>query len=145
MSKVIPFAATGQPTNIIPLAGNSALPKQAQAVLDFVRDYISSSGFSPSYREIGNAVCLSPSNVSRHLELLMTRGYLVYETKKPRSIRLCTPASDYEAVLWVALADVVKAAADLRNADPDRRARGQRAIDRAARLLELRSDYGPAA
>lgn len=144
MSKVIPFQPTTTPANIIPL-GNMALPTQAQATLTYCRDFITANGFSPSLREIGAAVCLSPSNVKRYLEMLMLKGYLTYTPKQPRSIRLCTPASDYEAVLWVALADLVKASRDLHSTDTARRLKAHKALDRAARLLELRSDYGPAA
>ncbi len=55
----------------------SALPERQQRILAMIRDWVVRYGYSPSTREIGDAVGLrSSSTVSRHLASLEERGYL---------------------------------------------------------------------
>ncbi|ANZ41326.1 repressor LexA [Lentzea guizhouensis] len=55
----------------------SVLPERQQKILVAIRDWVVEHGYSPSTREIGDAVGLrSSSSVSRHLAALEDRGFL---------------------------------------------------------------------
>ena len=61
-------------------------------ILNFVRTTVSTRGFSPSIREIGDAVGLSSSStVHSHLRSLQVQGYINRQASTPRGIELCTP------------------------------------------------------
>ena len=67
----------------------NALPRRASEVLDFIRDTITSDRYSPSVREIGEALGLkSPSNVHRYLNLLEEQGFISRADNSARSIQL---------------------------------------------------------
>ena len=55
-------------------------------IYKFIRSYFSEHGFSPSIREIGNAVFMSRSAVQRHLLKMQELGYLTMTPRTPRSI-----------------------------------------------------------
>lgn len=55
----------------------SALPERQQRILVVIRDWVVQHGYSPSARQIGDAVGLrSSSTVSRHLAALEDKGFL---------------------------------------------------------------------
>ncbi|ADJ45260.1 LexA family transcriptional regulator [Amycolatopsis mediterranei S699] len=55
----------------------SALPERQQRILVAIRDWVVRYGYSPSTRELGEAVGLqSPSSVSKHLASLEDKGFL---------------------------------------------------------------------
>lgn len=55
----------------------SALPERQQRILVTIRDWVVEHGYSPSTREIGDAVGLrSSSSVSKHLASLEDKGFL---------------------------------------------------------------------
>ncbi|MFC7614487.1 transcriptional repressor LexA [Actinokineospora soli] len=55
----------------------STLPLRQQQILAVVRDWVVEHGYSPSTRQIGDAVGLrSTSSVSKHLAVLEERGFL---------------------------------------------------------------------
>ncbi|MEU8632089.1 transcriptional repressor LexA [Amycolatopsis sp. NPDC048633] len=55
----------------------SALPERQQKILVAIRDWVVGHGYSPSTREIGEAVGLqSTSSVSKHLASLEDKGFL---------------------------------------------------------------------
>ncbi|WP_043833424.1 MULTISPECIES: transcriptional repressor LexA [Amycolatopsis] len=55
----------------------SALPERQQRILATIRDWVGRHGYSPSTREIGEAVGLrSTSSVSKHLAALEDKGFL---------------------------------------------------------------------
>ena len=55
----------------------SVLPERQQKILVAIRDWVVEHGYSPSTREIGDAVGLrSSSSVSRHLTALEDKGFL---------------------------------------------------------------------
>lgn len=60
---------------------------QMQKALDFIEGYIASKGYSPSYREIADALGLrSPSGAYRLVEGLSERGKVSILPRKSRSI-----------------------------------------------------------
>jgi repressor LexA len=55
----------------------STLPERQQRILAAIRDWVVEHGYSPSTRQIGDAVGLrSTSSVSKHLTALEDKGYL---------------------------------------------------------------------
>ena len=69
--------------------GTKPLTSQQKKVLECVDDHIRSEGFSPSLREIGQAVGLVNVNAVRgHLTALERKGYIERQADKARSIRL---------------------------------------------------------
>ncbi|NUT95526.1 MAG: transcriptional repressor LexA [Saccharothrix sp.] len=55
----------------------SALPERQQRILVAIRDWVGEHGYSPSTRQIGDAVGLkSSSSVSKHLTALEDKGFL---------------------------------------------------------------------
>ncbi|GLZ35160.1 LexA repressor [Lentzea sp. NBRC 105346] len=55
----------------------ASLPERQQHILVAIRDWVVRHGYSPSTREIGEAVGLkSPSTVSKHLAALEDKGFL---------------------------------------------------------------------
>jgi repressor LexA len=85
----------------------SALPHRQQEILATIRDWVVRYGYSPSTREIGDAVGLkSSSTVSKHLTSLEDKGFLRRSTtmSRPIDVRLFLrssapqPAEDSVAV-----------------------------------------------
>ncbi|MDT8914726.1 transcriptional repressor LexA [Amycolatopsis sp. PS_44_ISF1] len=69
----------------------SSLPRRQQQILVTIRDWVVRHGYSPSTREIGEAVGLrSSSSVSRHLASLEDKGFLRRGTtvSRPIDVRL---------------------------------------------------------
>lgn len=65
------------------------MSKRVQQIYDYVADHISSRGYPPSVREIGDAVGLkSPSTVHMHLKTLEELGLIRRDPNKPRTIEL---------------------------------------------------------
>ncbi|WP_199433977.1 transcriptional repressor LexA [Qaidamihabitans albus] len=65
----------------------SALPQRQQRILATIRDWVTRYGYSPSTRQIGDAVGLrSSSSVSRHLTSLEEQGFLRRSTTMSRPI-----------------------------------------------------------
>lgn len=65
------------------------LSERQKAVLQFVRDFITTKGYPPSVREIGLAVGLSSTaSVHNHLKNLQNFGFLSRDEAKPRALGL---------------------------------------------------------
>ena len=65
------------------------LSEKQRQILSFIDGSIASRGYSPSVREIANAVHLrSPSTVQRHLNILEEAGYIRREKGSSRSLTL---------------------------------------------------------
>jgi repressor LexA len=66
--------------------GNRAGEERRQAILDFHRSFEEEHGYSPSQREIADAVGLSSiSTVSYHLPVMEQRGQLTRDPRRARS------------------------------------------------------------
>ncbi len=69
-----------------------ALTRRQHEVLDVIRDFIDSQGYSPSLEEIGARLGLSSvATVHKHVTLLVTKGYLRRMWNQNRSIELIAP------------------------------------------------------
>lgn len=65
------------------------LPKRPAQILEFIRETITEHQYSPSIREICDAIGLSaPANVHRHLNTLEQRGYITRAANPGRTIRI---------------------------------------------------------
>lgn len=65
------------------------LSRRQQQIIDFIRSYIQERGYSPSIRNIGEAVGLSSSStVHSHLRALEKHHYIRRDPAKPRSLQL---------------------------------------------------------
>ncbi len=70
------------------------LPKRAAEIYEFLSRTITEQQYSPSIREICEAVGLrAPANVHRYLNTLEARGYITRAGNPGRTIRLTRPAS----------------------------------------------------
>ncbi len=70
-------------------APGAGLTSRQQAVLDTIRESVSSRGYPPSMREIGQVVGLhSPSSVAHQLVTLERKGYLRRDPNRPRAIEV---------------------------------------------------------
>ncbi|KGM13316.1 transcriptional repressor LexA [Cellulomonas bogoriensis] len=80
----------GQPTR--GQGARGSLTSRQLRVLETVRDSVSSRGYPPSMREIGQAVGLtSPSSVKHQLTVLERKGYLRRDPNRPRAIEVVMP------------------------------------------------------
>lgn len=65
------------------------LTKKQKQILDYITEFISINGFSPSYREIAEYFGLSsPATIYEHIKGLEDKGYIKAEDKKARSIKI---------------------------------------------------------
>ena len=65
------------------------LTERQAEILRYVYAYISERGFSPSIREIGDAVHLSSSStVHSHLRSLEAKGFISHDPSRPRSLEV---------------------------------------------------------
>lgn len=72
------------------------LTKRQQEIYEYLQHIVSTKGYPPSVREIGEAVSLaSSSTVHGHLSRLEEKGYIKRDPTKPRAIEIVstTPAS----------------------------------------------------
>ena len=66
-----------------------ALTRRQREVLDVIRDFIESQGYSPSLEEIGAQLGLSSvATVHKHVSLLVVKGYVQRSWNQNRSIEL---------------------------------------------------------
>ncbi|MFF1819349.1 transcriptional repressor LexA [Kribbella sp. NPDC058245] len=74
----------------------NALPERQQRILVVIRDWVQRHGYSPSSRQIGEAVGLrSSSSVSKHLASLEDKGFLNRSSSvsRPMDVRKFLPES----------------------------------------------------
>jgi repressor LexA len=78
-----PHAASDQPSR----PAEQALTPRQRTILDVIRASVTSRGYPPSIREIGDAVGLtSTSSVAHQLRTLEKKGYLRRDPNRPRAV-----------------------------------------------------------
>lgn len=105
----------------------STLPERQQQILCSIRDWARRHGYSPSTREIGDAVGLkSASSVSRHLRELEDRGFLKRSESvtRPMDVRLFLKSSapaqrDDDSVAVPVVGDIAAGTPILAEQNPD--------------------------
>ncbi|HEU0139264.1 MAG TPA: repressor LexA, partial [Bryobacteraceae bacterium] len=64
-----------------------ALTRRQKEVLDFICDFVTENGFSPSYEEIAGGLQLaSLATVHKHIAALELKGYLRHNFNQSRSV-----------------------------------------------------------
>ncbi|QUR69668.1 repressor LexA [Mycobacterium spongiae] len=77
--------ATGSDTGLRSM--DSALTERQRTILDVIRTSVTTRGYPPSIREIGDAVGLtSTSSVAHQLRTLERKGYLRRDPNRPRAV-----------------------------------------------------------
>lgn len=65
------------------------LKEKENRIYEFICDYMKEKGFSPTVREIGEAIGLkSTSSVHIYLKRLEERGYIIRKNECPRAIKV---------------------------------------------------------
>jgi repressor LexA len=79
------------------------LTKRQTEIFTYIKDFLESSGFAPSYREIAAHFKLSSiATVADHIEALRSKGYLEQEVNQARSLTLTHPTKhDTPESEWV--------------------------------------------
>ncbi|OGG91906.1 repressor LexA [Candidatus Kuenenbacteria bacterium RIFCSPLOWO2_12_FULL_42_13] len=68
---------------------NTMLTKKQKNILDYLNQYLTKNGYSPTYEEIRKHFKLSSvSNIHQHIETLKAKGYLKKVKNKPRTINV---------------------------------------------------------
>src|SRR4051794_7791909 len=71
---------------------DTGLTERQRTILDVIRASVTSRGYPPSIREIGDAVGLtSTSSVAHQLRTLERKGYLRRDPNRPRAVDVRTP------------------------------------------------------
>jgi repressor LexA len=83
--------------------GATALTERQRTILDVIRNSVTTRGYPPSIREIGDAVGLtSTSSVAHQLRTLERKGYLRRDPNRPRAVDVRgsdDPAKPMESVV----------------------------------------------
>ncbi|HCC23741.1 TPA: repressor LexA [Candidatus Falkowbacteria bacterium] len=65
------------------------LSKRQSEILSFIKEFVRDYDYSPSYREIGEAMGISsPATIHQHMQTLKAKGYLDIDPNAPRSLQL---------------------------------------------------------
>ncbi|MBU2228970.1 transcriptional repressor LexA, partial [Patescibacteria group bacterium] len=65
------------------------ITKKQKEILDYITEFISVNGYSPSYREIAEYFGLaSPATIFEHIRGLEDKGFIKAEDRKARSIKI---------------------------------------------------------
>ncbi len=74
---------------------HTSLSDKQLAILDVIQKSVTSRGYPPSMREIGEAVGLtSPSSVAHQLAALEKKGYIRRDPRLPRAMEVVMPGED---------------------------------------------------
>jgi len=64
-----------------------ASEKRCNEVFAFITDYVARNGYSPTFREVGDAIGIrSSSTISRYIHMLVDEGRISIDQSKPRTI-----------------------------------------------------------
>ena len=64
------------------------LTKRQRKVLDFIKAFIETRGYPPTYKEIGKHFSMSAFRARYHLERIEKKGFINLQAGKPRTIQL---------------------------------------------------------
>ena len=87
----------------------STSDKRCEQVYAFITEYVARNGYSPTFREVGEAVGLrSASTISRYIHRLIDEGRISIDESKPRTLSTAASGDSIETVrqrLCLELAD----------------------------------------
>ena len=83
---------TGQTAKAEPVDNTVRPTKKQKELLIFIEDFITTHGYSPSYREVMQGTGhTSPATVSLHINNLIKRGHLAKRDRSARSLEVVKP------------------------------------------------------
>ena len=72
-----------------------ACEQRCNEVYAFITDYVARNGYSPTFREVGEAVGIrSSSTISRYIHMLVDEGRISIDESKPRTISTASDEAD---------------------------------------------------
>ena len=72
-----------------------ACEQRCNEVYAFITDYVARNGYSPTFREVGEAVGIrSSSTISRYIHMLVDAGRISIDESKPRTISTASDEAD---------------------------------------------------
>ena len=72
-----------------------ACEQRCNEVYAFITDYVARNGYSPTFREVGEAVGIrSSSTISRYIHMLVDEGRISIDESKPRTISTAPDEAD---------------------------------------------------
>lgn len=91
-------ASAGVPPLPANLANAETLTPRQRRLLEVIRDAVTTHGYPPSIREMGDLIGLSStSSVSHQLRVLEERGFLRRDPRRPRALEVLLPTTDDDA------------------------------------------------
>ena len=79
----------------------TAAEQRCDEIVAFISDYVLRNGYSPTFREVGEAVGLhSPSSISKYLHRLAEEGRVFFDESRPRTISTVDRRDDIETYLF---------------------------------------------
>ncbi len=86
------------------------ITKRQKEILDFIKSFIGSNGYSPSFSEIGQAFNLSsPATVHQHIKALVDKGYLKNDFNAKRSLEVVPQSQDLSQAFNLPLVGLITA------------------------------------
>lgn len=86
------------------------LTKKQRQVLDYITEFLTKKGYSPSYREIANRFKLSSvATVHQHVQTLQDKGYLQTDGGTNRSLGLTTSRDPEKTTVDIPLVGLITA------------------------------------
>mgnify|MGYP000794812258 FL=1 len=77
----------------------TAAEQRCDEIVAFISDYVLRNGYSPTFREVGEAVGLhSPSSISKYLHRLAEEGRVFFDESRPRTISTVDRRDDIETI-----------------------------------------------
>lgn len=63
--------------------------QRCNEVYAFITEYVARNGYSPTFREVGDAVGIrSPATISRYIHMLVDEGRISIDESKPRTMMM---------------------------------------------------------
>jgi repressor LexA len=86
------------------------LSKRQSEILKFIKDFVKDYDYSPSYREIGDALGISsPATIHQHMQTLKGKGYLDIDANAPRSVQLTSKVMKLSKAIELPLRGLITA------------------------------------
>jgi len=90
------------------------LTKRQREIMDYITEFSSEKGYSPSYREIGEHFDLSsPATIHSHVEGLKSKGWLKSSFNMARSIEIIPTQINWTEALELPLVGLIAAGAPI--------------------------------
>jgi repressor LexA len=86
------------------------LSKRQSEILNFLKGFAKDYDYSPSYREIGEALGISsPATIHQHIQTLKSKGFLNLDPSAPRSLQLTSRVIKFGKTIELPLVGLIAA------------------------------------